>query len=75
MDKAIGVWGQQNIKTIGTAEVEDSVLSDHRTPRDERITDKTLALRRGFLLPKDDICNIGEVVILSIYCATSALFL
>jgi hypothetical protein len=25
------------------------------------------ALRRGFLLPKDDICNIGEVVIFSIY--------
>jgi hypothetical protein len=21
------------------------------------------ALRRGFLLPKDDICNIGEIVI------------
>ena len=67
MDKAIGVWGQQNIKTIGTAEVEDSLLSDHRMPRDERITDKTLALRRGFLLPKDDICNIGEVEVLSIY--------
>ena len=25
------------------------------------------ALRRGFLLPKDDICNIGEVEVLSIY--------
>ncbi len=27
----------------------------------------TPALRRDFLLPKDDICNIGEPVILSIY--------
>jgi len=26
-----------------------------------------LALRRGFLLPFDDICNIGEVEVLSIY--------
>jgi len=52
MDKAIGVWGQQNIKTIGTAEVEDSLLSDHRMPRDERITDKTLALRRVFYCQK-----------------------
>jgi len=25
----------------------------------------TSALRRGFLLPFDDICNIGEVVIFS----------
>jgi hypothetical protein len=26
-----------------------------------------LALRWGFLLPKDDICNIGEVEVFSIY--------
>jgi hypothetical protein len=42
MDKAIGVWGQQNIKTTGAAEVEDSLFADHWTPRGERITDKTL---------------------------------
>jgi integrase len=41
MDKAIGVWGQRNIKTIGTAEVEDFLFADHRTPKGERITDKT----------------------------------
>ena len=51
MDKAIDVWGQQNIKTIGTAEAYDSLFADHRTPRGERITDKTLALRWGLLLP------------------------
>ena len=41
MDKAIGAWGQRNIKTIGTAEVEDFLFADHRTPNGDRITDKT----------------------------------
>ena len=30
MNKAIEVWGQRNIKTIGTGEVEDFLLADHR---------------------------------------------
>jgi integrase len=41
MDKAIGVWRHRNIKTIGTAEVEDFLFADHRTPNGDRITDKT----------------------------------
>ena len=41
MSKAIIVWGQRNIKSIGTAEVEDFLLGDHRTPKGKRITDKT----------------------------------
>jgi len=41
MNKAIALWGQRNIKTIGTAEVEDFLFADHRTPKGERITDKT----------------------------------
>jgi hypothetical protein len=41
LEKAIFVWGQRNIKTIGTAEVEDFLFADHRTPKGERITDKT----------------------------------
>ena len=41
MNKAIAVWGQRNIKTIGTAEVEDFLFANHRTPKGERITDKT----------------------------------
>jgi hypothetical protein len=35
------VWGQRNIKTIGTAEVEDFLFADHWTPKGEGITDKT----------------------------------
>ena len=41
MNKAITLWGQRNIKSIGTAEVEDFLFVDHRTPKGERITDKT----------------------------------
>ena len=41
MNKAIGEWGQRNIKTIGTAEVEDFLFSDHRTPKGKMISDKT----------------------------------
>ena len=41
MNKAIAVWGQRNIKTIGTAEVEDFLFADHRTPKGKGITDKT----------------------------------
>jgi integrase len=41
MDKAVGAWGQRNIKSIGTAEVEDFLFADHRTPKGGRITDKT----------------------------------
>ena len=41
MSKAISIWGQPNIKTIGTAEVEDFLFADHRTPKGERILDKT----------------------------------
>jgi hypothetical protein len=41
MNKAIAVWGQRNIKTIGTAEVEDVLFADHRTPTGKGITDKT----------------------------------
>ena len=41
MGKAISVWGQRNIKTIGTAEVDDFLLDDHRTPKGKKITDKT----------------------------------
>lgn len=39
--KAIDEWGQRNIKTIGTAEVEDFLLADHRTPKGDEISDKT----------------------------------
>jgi integrase len=41
MGRAITLWGQRNIKTISTAEVEDFLFSDHRTPSGDRITDKT----------------------------------
>ena len=41
MEKAITVWGQRNIKTIGTAEVEDFLMWDHRTPKGQQISDKT----------------------------------
>jgi integrase len=42
MNKAIEVWGQRNIKTIGTGEVEDFLLGDHRDTRTQkRISDKT----------------------------------
>ncbi len=42
MDKAIEAWGQRNIKTIGTGEVEDFLLADHINPRTKRpISDKT----------------------------------
>lgn len=41
MDKAIDAWSQRNIKTIGTAEVEDFLFDDHRTRDGDRITDKT----------------------------------
>ncbi|MEJ2285986.1 MAG: phage integrase N-terminal SAM-like domain-containing protein [Desulfobacterales bacterium] len=41
INKAIDAWGQRNIKTIGTAEVEDFLFTDHRTPNGDRITDKT----------------------------------
>jgi len=41
INKAVAVWGQRNVKTIGTAEVEDFLFADHRTPKGERITDKT----------------------------------
>ena len=42
MNKAIEAWGQRNIKTIGTGEVEDFLLADHRDQRTQkRISDKT----------------------------------
>ena len=41
MGRAIDAWGQRNIKTIGTAEVEDFLLGDHRTPKGKIISDKT----------------------------------
>ena len=41
MNKTIAVWDQRNIKTIGTAAVEDFLFADHRTPSGDRITDKT----------------------------------
>ena len=41
MGKAAHVWGQRNIKTIGTAEVEDFLLANHRTPKGKEVSDKT----------------------------------
>lgn len=42
LNKAIDVWGQRNIKTIGTGEVEDFLMGDHRHPKTgKRISDKT----------------------------------
>jgi integrase len=42
MNKATEAWGQRNVKTIGTGEVEDFLLGDHRDARTwERISDKT----------------------------------
>jgi integrase len=42
LNKAIEEWSQRNIKTIGTGEVEDFLLGDHRDRRTKkRISDKT----------------------------------
>jgi hypothetical protein len=36
LNKAIEVWGQSNIKTIGTGEIEDFLLGDHQDKRSKR---------------------------------------
>ena len=42
LNKAIEVWGQSNIKTIGTGEIEDFLLGDHQDKRSKKpISDKT----------------------------------
>jgi len=42
MNKAIEEWGQRNIKSIGTGDVEDFLLGNHRNSTTEkRISDKT----------------------------------
>ena len=42
LNKAIEVWGHRNIKAIGTGEVEDFLLGDHRDKRSKKtISDKT----------------------------------
>ncbi len=41
LGKAIQIWGNRNIKTIGTAEVDDFLMADHRTPAGKPISDKT----------------------------------
>jgi len=42
MNKAIEEWGQRNIKTIGTGEVQDFLLTEHKnSATNNRISDKT----------------------------------
>jgi hypothetical protein len=42
INKAVDEWGQRNIKTIGTGEVEDFLMADHRDKRTKhKISDKT----------------------------------
>jgi integrase len=42
LNKAIDEWGQRNIKTIGTGEVEDFLFGDHQDKRSKKpISDKT----------------------------------
>lgn len=42
LNKAIEVWGQSNIKTIGTGDIEDFLLGDHQDKRSKKpISDKT----------------------------------